>query len=182
MTQLADLHGTFELDAAGSVIAFVARHVMVTKVRGTFSRATGMAVVDAAHLADSSLRVSIDVASVDTGSDERDSHLRSADFFNVDQYPVMTFVATGFALTGRETVDVTGDLTIRSVTQSLTIPFTYGGDSLDPDGTRRVRFRGAATVNRKDWGLVWNAAIETGGVVVADKVELEFNVSATEAD
>lgn len=178
MTQLTDLNGTYTLDPSHSRLGFVTRHAMVTKVRGSFDEYTGEATVDGADPSASALKVVVKTASVDTRSADRDAHLRGADFFEAETYPEMTFVGTGFAITGPETVEVTGDLTIKAVTRQLTIPFTYEGEATDPFGNQRVGFEGSAVILRSDYGLTWNAALETGGVLVSDKITLELEVSA----
>lgn len=178
MTGLRDLKGTYTIDPAHSSISFVARHAMITKVRGTFDKYTSTLVLDGDHPEQSSAEVSIDVSSVDTRDANRDAHLKSPDFFDVEHYPVMTFKSTKVELVDDQTVNVTGDLTIRDVTKPVTIPFTFTGAAVDPFGNQRVGFEGQVTVNRKDWNLNWNAMLEAGGVLVADKVNLEFDVSA----
>ncbi len=180
MTQLTELKGTYKLDPSHTEIGFVARHAMVTKVRGSFDSYTGTATIDGAAPEASSLEVSIDAASVNTRDAGRDGHLRSADFFDVDQFPGITFVGTGFAIDG-DTVEVTGDLTIKDVTRSITIPFEYQGAATDPFGNERIGFEGSVAVSRADFGLTWNAALETGGFLVSDKVTLQFEVSAIKA-
>lgn len=178
MTQLNELNGTYTLDPSHSRLGFVTRHAMVTKVRGSFDEYTGEAVIDGANPAASSLKVIISTASIDTRSADRDAHLRSGDFFDAETYPEMTFVGTGFDITSPDTVEVTGDLTIKDVTRSLTIPFTYEGSATDPFGNERIGFEGKAVILRSDYGLTWNAALETGGVLVSDKITLELEVSA----
>lgn len=178
MSQLADIRGTYVLDPSHTRIGFVTRHAMVTKVRGSFDEFTGEATVDGANPAASNLKVAIQVASVDTRNADRDAHLRSADFFDAETHPAMTFVATGFDITDPTTVEVTGDLTIKDVTRSVTIPFSFEGQATDPFGNERIGFEGSTTILRSDYGLTWNAALETGGVLVSDKVTLELEVSA----
>jgi polyisoprenoid-binding protein YceI len=175
------LSGTYNLDSSHSRLGFVARHAMVAKVRGSFDEVSGTATIDGANPAASSLEVTIQTASIDTRDAGRDGHLRSADFFDADNHPTITFVGTGFEITDDATVEVTGDLTIRGVTHSVTIPFEFGGVAVDPFGNQRVGFEGSVVVNRKDWGLLWNAALEAGGVLVSDKVTLELEVSAVKA-
>nr|WP_300151870.1 YceI family protein [Propionicimonas sp.] len=181
ITSVRDLSGTYTLDPSHSRIGFVARHAMVAKVRGAFNEVSGTATIDGANPSASSLEVTIQAASVDTRDANRDGHLRSGDFFDVETYPTITFKATGFAITDDETVEVTGDLTIKGVTRPVTVPFTFGGAAVDPFGNSRIGFEGDVVVNRKDWDLTWNAALETGGVLVSDKVTLEFEVSAIKA-
>ncbi|WP_347349582.1 YceI family protein [Nigerium sp.] len=178
MTQLSELKGTYTLDPSHSELAFVARHAMVTKVRGTFDEYEGSATIDGENPAASTLEVHIKTASVNTRNADRDAHLRSADFFDADQFPEITFVGKGFDITAPDAVEVTGDLTIKGSTQSVTIPFEFNGQAKDPFGNTRVGFEGSVDVNRRDFGLTWNAALETGGLLVSDKVRLEFDVSA----
>ena len=174
---LTDISGDYTVDPSHSRLGFVARHAMVTKVRGQFDAFSATAHVDAENPAASTIELSIDVASVTTGSPDRDGHLRSADFFDVDNYPTWTFRSTDVARDGDEWT-VTGDLTIKDVTKPVTIEFVETGSALDPFGNTRVGFEGGVTVNRKDWGLTWNAALETGGVLVSEKVKLELDISA----
>jgi polyisoprenoid-binding protein YceI len=175
---LADLTGTWTLDPAHSRIGFVARHAMVTKVRGAFNEFEGTAVIDGTDLGRSSATVTIQSASIDTRNAQRDAHLRSNDFLSMDEYPVITFVATGVTPTAPTSLDLTGDLTIKGVTNSVTIPFEFEGAATDPFGNLRAGFEGSVTINRKDYGITWNAALETGGVLVSDKIVLEFEISA----
>lgn len=177
MSPIADLKGTYVLDPAHTQLGFVARHAMVTKVRGSFNDVTGTATIDGSNPAASTLNVSVDTASVDTRNEGRDGHLKSADFFDVENFPVITFVGSGFDVDG-ETVNVTGDLTIKGKTHPVTIPLEFQGQVKDPWGNDRIGFEGSVVVNRKDWDLTWNAALETGGVLVSDKVTLELEVSA----
>ena len=179
MTQLNELKGTFTLDPSHSEIGFVTRHAMVTKVRGSFEKFEGQAIVDGSSPETSSLSVNIDVASVTTRNADRDAHLRSADFFDVERFPNMVFVSTNIAVDG-DTVEVTGDLTIKDRTLPVVVPFTFEGVATDPFGNERIGFEGQVDVSRADFGLTWNAALETGGFLVADKVVLEFEVSAIE--
>ena len=177
MSGIADIKGTYVLDPGHSQLGFVARHAMVTKVRGTFNEVSGTATVDGANPSASSLTVTVQAASVGTRNEARDAHLRSADFFDAEQYPEITFAGTGFEVAGDE-VTVTGDLTIKGVTHQVAIPFEFLGAATDPFGNQRIGFEGSVVVNRKDWNLNWNAALEAGGVLVSEKVTLEFEVSA----
>ena len=180
MSALANLNGTYTLDASHTEIGFTTRHAMVTKVRGAFTEFEGTAVTGP-NLADAKIDVTIQAASVDTGSADRDGHLRSADFFDVENYPTITFRSTEVAAADADTLRVTGDLTIKDVTRPVTIDFDYAGGATDPFGNERIGFEGSVVVNRKDFGLTWNAALETGGVLVSEKVTLEFEVSAIRA-
>lgn len=175
---LTDLTGTYTLDAGHSRIGFVARHAMVTKVRGAFNEFDGTATIDGADLTNSSVNLTIKAASIDTRNEQRDGHLRSNDFLAMDEHPEITFVSTKVEKTGDAEVEITGDLTIRGVTKSITVPFTYEGAATDPFGNERVGFEGGTTINRKDYGVEWNAPLEAGGVLVSDKVTLEFEISA----
>jgi polyisoprenoid-binding protein YceI len=123
-------------------------------------------------------QLTIQAASIDTRNEQRDAHLRSNDFLAMEEYPQITFVATDVRQSGPSSLELTGDLSIRGVTNSVTIPFEFEGAATDPFGNLRVGFEGSAVINRKDYGITWNAALETGGVLVSDKITLEFEVSA----
>jgi polyisoprenoid-binding protein YceI len=182
MTTLApsftDLTGTYTLDPTHTRIGFLARHAMVTKVRGAFNEFEGTATVDGNNPANSSVRVTIDAASIDTRNAQRDEHLRTNDFLALEQYPQITFASTDIRQVDETTFEVTGDLTIKDVTNQVTVPFEFEGASQDPFGNQRIGFDGSVTISRKDYGITWNAALETGGVLVSDKIVLEFEVSA----
>jgi len=178
LTTLSDLSGTYVLDPAHTRIGFVARHAMVTKVRGQFNEFEGSGVVDASDFTKSTVTVTIQAASIDTRNEQRDAHLRSNDFLAMEEYPLITFTSTGIEQTGPTGVELTGDLTVRGVTNTVTIPFEFEGAATDPFGNLRVGFEGSVVINRKDYGVTWNVALETGGVLVSDKVTLEFEVSA----
>ncbi len=172
-----NLVGSYTIDPAHSSIGFVARHAMVAKVRGAFNEVEGSAVI-ADNIADSSVNVTIQATSIDTRNDQRDDHLRSGDFLDVAQFPTITFVSTSVSQPDETTFEITGDLTVRDVTNSITIPFEYEGSATDPFGNERAGFEGSIVISRKDYGLTWNAALETGGVLVSDKITLEFEISA----
>ena len=169
--------GDYSIDPAHTRIGFSARHAMVTKVRGQFREFDAKAHVDTDNPSNSWAEVTINAASIDTGNADRDAHLRSADFFDVEKYPTITFRSTQVERDGSDWT-ITGDLTIKDVTKPVTIVFEETGAAVDPFGNTRVGFEGEVTVNRKDWGLTWNAALETGGVLVSEKVKLEFDISA----
>ena len=173
----SDIAGDYVLDPAHTRIGFLARHAMVTKVRGQFDEFEGTAHVDTENPAKSTVAVTIQTASVSTGQAQRDGHLKSGDFFDVETYPQITFASTDVQRDGTEW-SITGDLTINAVTKPVTVLFEETGEAKDPFGNLRVGFEGGTTINRKDWGLTWNAALETGGVLVSDKIKLEFDVSA----
>ena len=175
---LTELTGTWTLDPAHTRIGFVARHAMVTKVRGSFNEFEGTAVLDGANPANSHAEVTIKAASIDTRNAQRDEHLRSNDFLAMQENPEITFTSTGARQVDDTTFELTGDLTIRGVTKPVTIPFTFEGAAKDPFGNLRAGFEGSVAINRKDWGVTWNAALEGGGVLVSDRVTLEFEISA----
>jgi polyisoprenoid-binding protein YceI len=172
------LTGDYTLDLAHTRIGFSARHAMVTKVRGQFNEFNGSAFLDAENPANSKVEITIKAASIDTRNADRDAHLRSNDFFAMDEYPEITFRSTRVEAVGENKFDVTGDLTIRGTTKPVTINFELNGSVVDPWGGFRVGFEGQATINRKDWGVSFNAALEAGGVMVSEKVNLEFEVEA----
>lgn len=176
MVKVSELNGNYIVDGAHTTLAFVARHAMITKVRGTFT-ASGEAHLDGTSPETSTITVQADVASVNTGNDGRDQHLRSADFFQEEDYPHITFRSTGVEVVADDEIEVTGDLTIKDQTLPVTIPLTYTGSVVDPFGATRAGFEGALPVKRSDFGLTWNAALEAGGVLVSDKVNLEFDVA-----
>jgi polyisoprenoid-binding protein YceI len=176
-TAVADIAGDYVIDASHTHIGFSARHAMVTTVRGSFKEFEGTAHVDTVTPANSWVKLAIMASSIDTGNADRDGHLRSGDFFEDESHPEITFNSTAVDFDG-ETWSVTGDLTIKGVTKSVTVPFEQTGSAQDPYGNTRVGFEGAATILRSDWGLSFNATLETGGVLISDKVKLEFDVSA----
>lgn len=176
------LTGTYAIDPSHSRIGFVARHAMVTKVRGSFNAFEGRGFFDAENPARSSVQLTIQAASIDTRNADRDAHLRSNDFFDMERYPEITFVSTRVEQVKPNTYAVTGDLTLKGVTKPVTVTFESAGTAVDAYGTTRLGLEGQAVVNRKDWGVSWNAALEAGGVLVSEKVTLEFEVSAIRTD
>jgi len=179
MSVLATLPaGTFNIDPTHSRVGFSARHAMVTKVRGSFNEFSGTAVVaDGA----AKLNIEISVASIDTRNADRDGHLQSADFFDVATFPKIVFASTSIKDSGSDMIVVEGNLTMRDVTKPISIEFEYTGTATDPFGNARFGFEGEAEINRKDFGLTWNAALETGGILVSENIKLEFEISAIEA-
>jgi polyisoprenoid-binding protein YceI len=177
-TDFATLTGTYTFDPAHSRIGFVARHAMVTKVRGAFNEFEGSAVIDGQNPANSSATVTVQVASVDTRNGQRDGHLRTNDFLDVENYPTITFTSTSIAHLGGNDFEVTGNLTIKDVTKTVTIPLEYQGVATDPFGNQRIGFEGSTQIVRSEYGVTYNAALETGGVLVSDKIALEFEISA----
>jgi polyisoprenoid-binding protein YceI len=172
-----DIAGDYTIDTTHTRLGFSARHAMVTTVRGQFADFTGTAHIDTVNPAASTVALTIQTASIDTGVADRDGHLKSGDFFDAEANPEITFVSTKVERDG-DTWGVTGDLTIKGVSKPVTIDFESTGSARDPFGNLRVGFEGATSINRKDWGLSWNAALETGGVLVSEKIKLEFDVSA----
>jgi polyisoprenoid-binding protein YceI len=169
---------TFVIDKTHSEAIFQVRH-LVTKVRGRFTDFSGTIQFDQAHLERSSVSFTISAASIDTGTPDRDALLKSDDFFAVDKYPTLTFVSSRVAKKDDEHFDVTGTLTIRDVAKELTLPLTYLGTAKDPWGNAKAGFETEITINRKDFGLLWNAALETGGFLVGDEVKISVSVQAT---
>lgn len=174
---LSDISGDFTIDPSHTRLGFSARHAMVATVRGQFNEFSGTAHVDTETPANSKVEVSIVANSISTGNEQRDGHLLSGDFFETEAFPNITFTSTDVARDGDEWT-ITGDLTIKGVTHSIAVPFEFTGSATDPFGNTRIGFEGEATLLRKDWGLSWNAALETGGVLVSDKVKLQFDISA----
>ena len=174
---LSDIAGDYTIDPAHTRLGFSARHAMVATVRGQFNEFTGTAHVDTATPANSKVELEIVASSVTTGNEQRDGHLLSGDFFETEQNPNVTFKSTDVSRDGDDW-KITGDLTIKGVSKSVTIDFEYTGSAQDPFGNTRIGFEGGTTIKRSDWGMSFNAALETGGVLVSDKVKLEFDVSA----
>lgn len=179
-TSYDQLTGEYTLDPTHSRIGFVARH-MVTKVRGAFNDFDGTLHLDGVTPTASTGKVVIKAASIDTRNADRDGHLRSNDFFDMEAHPEIVFESTSVERAGDDVFRVTGDLTIKGVTKPVAIDFEYTGSGVDPFGNSRVGLEGSTVINRKDWGVNWNAALEAGGVLVSEKVTLEFEVSAVRA-
>lgn len=175
---IEDLTGDYQLDPAHTQLAFVARYAMVTKVRGQFNDFEGTVHIDAQDPSKSSAEVRINAASISTGNEDRDTHLRNADFFDVETYPEILFKSTRVDELGDDRYRVTGDLVIKGVAKPVSVDIEYTGSAKDPFGNLRAGFDGKAEVNRKDWGVTWNAALETGGFLVGDKIRLELDISA----
>ena len=173
-----NITGTWTIDPSHSQVGFTTRHAMVTKVRGSFNDFEGTVVVSDDDLATTQITVTIQATSIDTRNEQRDGHLRSNDFLAMDEFPEITFTSTSVTPTDATGLDVTGDLTIKGITNEVQIPFSFEGTATDPFGNERAGFEGAVTINRKDYGVTWNAALETGGVLVSDKIVLEFEISA----
>ena len=174
----AQLTGTYALDPTHTRLGFTARHAMVTKVRGSFETFEGTATLDFEDPTKSSATVEFDIASISTGNKQRDEHLRTNDFFDAPTFPKGRFVSTSVVDKGDGTYELTGDLTLKDVTKPVTLTWEQTGTAKDPFGNERVGFEGRGTINRKDWGIEYNAALETGGILISEKITLGFDVSA----
>lgn len=168
--------GTWRVDPGHAEVAFIGRHFMLTKVRGRFTDIDGTIEI-ADDPTDSAVTVTIGMASVASGSDDRDSHLRSPDFFNVDQYPTATFRSRDLSWNGH-TAKVDGDLTIVGVTRPVVLDVELLGMTIDPWGGTRAVFSAFTEIDREDWGLTWNVALETGGILVSKRVRIEVELEA----
>ncbi|MEV5438083.1 YceI family protein [Streptomyces sp. NPDC052682] len=177
-TDLATLTGDYTIDPTHTTIGFTARHAMVTNVKGKFRDFAGSLHLDGTDPSRSSASLDVKMDSIDTGNADRDGHLRSADFFRTDEFPTMTFRSTRAEALGGDDYRITGDLSILGVTRPVTIDLEFNGAATDPFGNERVGFEGKATILRSEWGLTWNAALETGGFLVSDKIKLTFDISA----
>ncbi len=167
----------WNIDAAHSSVEFAVKHMMVSTVKGRFGAVEGSFEIDEAAPERSRIEASIDVASVDTGAEQRDAHLRSDDFFNVERYPRMTFRSTKIRRDGDDW-KLAGDLTIRDVTRPVTLDVEFDGRGIDAYGNDRAGFTATAKINRRDFGVNWNGVIEAGGVVVSDAVKITLNIAA----
>jgi len=171
----------FQLDPAHSSVGFAVRHMMFAKVRGRFGSFHGTVALDAEDVTRSKVTVDIDAASIDTGTPDRDYHLRSADFFDAELFPKLTFESTKIEALGGEKYAVHGRLTIRDVTRDVVLQAEYGGLAKDPWGNQRALFTASGSLDRREFGLKWNQALEAGGVLVGERVDLELEVQAVHA-
>jgi polyisoprenoid-binding protein YceI len=183
MTETArrlSLTGTWDLDTVHTRLGFAARHAMVATVHGNFAVFSGVLHLDEEDPTKSSAEVHIDAASVFTGNEQRDAHLRSPDFLDVVTYPEIVFRSTSAeAGTHENEYRLTGDLVVRDQSHPVVLDLELQGSAVDPYGNQKVGFEGKATINRKDWGLTWNVALEAGGILVGDKIKLELDIEAT---
>jgi polyisoprenoid-binding protein YceI len=173
---------TWNIDPAHSVAEFKVKHMMISNVKGTFPKVSGVLTLDESDLAKSHVEATIEVSSIQTRDEQRDGHLKSADFFDVEKYPTMTFKSTAVKVTGTESGTVEGNLTIRDVTRK--VAFDVEGPTApvkDPWGNLRVAVSATTKISRKDFGLIWNAALETGGVLVGDDVTITLDVQFIKA-
>ena len=171
--------GTWTLDSTHTHVGFIAKHLMVTKVRGSFTSFSGTIEV-AEPIEDSSVQVSIDAGSIETGTPDRDAHVRSADFLDVDSHPTITFRSTAIRQAGGD-YEIDGDLTIAGVTKPVTLDVEFDGAATDPWGNAKAGFTASTTINREDWGLTWNAPLEAGGVLVSKDIKIEIEAQALKA-
>ena len=179
MTDLSTITGTWNLDPAHTRIGFAARHAMVTTVRGAFLEFEGSLHLDGEQPSNSTAEVTIAAKSFDSGNDQRDTHVRGADFLDVENYPTLTFRSTRVGTDGDDFVLV-GDLTIRGTTRPVEIAVELEGSEKDPFGNQRVGLSGRTTISRKDFGLTWNVPLDGGGLLVSDKVQITLDVSAVQ--
>lgn len=178
MTDTVTRTTTLTIDPAHSVIEFAVKHMMFTTAKGRFQDFAGTITFDEQHIENSSVEVTIQTSSVNTNTEDRDAHLRSADFFDAEQYPEATFRSTRVQSKGGNDFTITGDLTIKDVTKEVTLDATYQGSGKNPWGMEVAGFEARTSFNRKDFGLVWNQALESGGVLVSDEVKLSFEIQA----
>lgn len=169
---------SWQVDGAHSAVNLTVRHMVISKVHGKFTRWNAKLEVDTADLARSSVEVEIEAASIDTGVADRDNHLRSPDFLDAQKYPTLRYRSRRVEALSKDRLRVVGDLTIRDVTREVVLDVEYGGQGKDPWGNQRVGFSATASLNRKDYGLTWNQALETGGVLVADRVDVAIELEA----
>ena len=168
----------WEIDSSHSSVHFSVRHLVIAKVRGSFTRWTGTVQVPNGDFSKATVAVTIDASSIDTGVADRDAHLKSADFFDAAQYPELRFVATRVQARSGHDVDVVGDLTIKGITREVVLRVEQHGQTKDPWGNLRAAFTAKTSIDRKDFGLTWNQVLETGGVMVGDRVEIEAEIEA----
>jgi polyisoprenoid-binding protein YceI len=173
-----DLSGDWDLDPGHTRIGFSAKHAMVANVRGAFNEISGSLHVDFDDTAKSNAEIVLDVASIDSRNAQRDEHLRSADFFNAEKWPEIVFRSTRIEEVGENALVVSGDLTIRDVTKPITIPLEFTGAQTDAFGALRAGFEGTRRIDRREYGLEWNMALDSGGWLVSEKITLEFEISA----
>jgi polyisoprenoid-binding protein YceI len=170
----------WQFDPVHSSAEFAVRHMMVSTVKGTFKSLAGAIVYDEARPEDSQVEAQIDAASIDTGVADRDTHLRSADFFDVEKFPKLTFRSTSIEADGPHSGKMHGELTIHGVTNRVSLDVSYLGEVTDPWGNRRRGYTAETTLNRKDFGMTWNMVLDAGGVLVGDKIKVTLNIEAIE--
>ena len=167
----------YSIDLSHSYAGFSVRHLVITNVKGNFASFSGEITFDENDTIKSSANVIIDIASINTSNADRDKHLRSADFFDVEKYPEMTFVSTGVEKDGDDMI-LNGRLTMHGVTKDISIPFEFLGKVTDPWGKERIAFEGETKLSRKEYGMTWSKTIETGGLIVGDEIKIELQIEA----
>lgn len=182
MTYTHSLTGHWEIDPAHTRLGFSTRHAMVTRVRGAFNDVSGWVDIDEENIAESKVAVVIKTASIDTRNPDRDTHLRSSDFFNVDEYPEIRFESTSIDEVDENSFVVTGDLSIRDVSKTVSVPLELVGIDTDQLGNLRAGLEGTRRIDRKDWDVRWNTPLDSGGVLVSDKITLEFELSVIKVE
>ncbi|MEY2404190.1 MAG: hypothetical protein QOD38_1741 [Acidimicrobiaceae bacterium] len=178
--RLIPVAGVYDIDGPHTSVEFVGRHLMITKVRGRFNDVRGQITI-AEDPEKSHVEVEIDVSSLSSGNDDRDAHLRSADFFDVEHYPTIAFTSTSVKPVRDNTWELVGDLTVRGITRPITLQVDFDGGGASPMGDERVGFSAATDIDREDFGLTWNVALETGGLLVGKSVRIELAVQAIAA-
>ena len=168
--------GSWSIDPTHTSITFEVRHLMISKVRGSFGSASGTIEVAEDPL-ESTVEIAVDVASVESGTEDRDNHLRSPDFFDAGEHPQMTFRSSRVDRVG-DGYAMTGDLTIKDVTKSVTLDFEFLGGLIDPEGSPRAAFSASFEVDREDWGLTWNMTLESGGFLVGKRIKVSIDAEA----
>ncbi|KXH80916.1 YceI family protein [Sporosarcina sp. HYO08] len=169
------------VDGAHTDIGFSVKHMMVSKVRGSFTEKEGVIEGNPEDLTNAKINFKIDTASINTNNNDRDNHLRSADFFDAEQYPAITFASTDIAKTGNNAYEITGDMTIKDVTKKITFDASFEGTGTNPWGVEVVGFEAKGKISRKEFGLTWNQALETGGVLVGDEIIITIELQANPA-
>jgi polyisoprenoid-binding protein YceI len=170
------------LDQTHSSVDFSIKHMMIANVKGSFKKFDAVIEADTSDLTTATIEFTVDLASIDTRNEDRDNHLRSADFFDVENHPVLTFKATNIVSEGDGDYQITGDLTLNGITKSETLTTTYEGSGKDPWGNEKAGFSVEGVLKRSEYGLTWNTALETGGVLVGDKVKIQLELQAAKAE
>jgi polyisoprenoid-binding protein YceI len=167
---------SYKIDTAHSQVQFTVRHMMISKVRGWFEKFDGVVALDPQTPANTTVDITIEASSINTREAQRDGHLRSGDFLDAEKYPTLTFKSKSVKVTGAETAKLVGELTIRDITHEVTLDVEFAGSAKSPWGTTSYGFNARTVINRKDWNLTWNAALETGGVLVGDEITIDIEL------
>ncbi len=169
------------IDPAHTTVGFSARHMGLSTVHGRFTKLEGSIDLEPHDISSARGRIEVDLASIETGNQDRDAHLRSADFFDVERFPKMVFVPTSVTPAGDETYKAVGDLTIKDITRRVELDYEHAGEGVDPYGNRKIGGTLTGTIKRSDWGLTWNVALETGGLLVSDKIKIQIDGQLAES-